>query len=92
MLVKDTSFNELEDLLELETGSALHQNVNLLLADLECSTCSGRGQVSSALGGFCKESTEDAVRLMSNVAPSGAHAHISSSGPAFFHWNKRLHR
>lgn len=32
-LVQDTFFNEPEDLRELETDSALHLNVDLLLAD-----------------------------------------------------------
>lgn len=48
--VKDTSFNELENLHELEACSALHQNVSLVLAKLSYSTRSARVQASSAHG------------------------------------------
>lgn len=37
-VVSDNFFNELEDMRELEKGSALHRNVNLVLADALCST------------------------------------------------------
>lgn len=42
-LVKDTSFSELEELHELEAGSALHKMINLVLADTLYNSCSASG-------------------------------------------------
>lgn len=52
--VHDTSSSELENLQELDTSSALHQNVAVVLADLPHGTCSTRGRVSSAHNLFCE--------------------------------------
>lgn len=66
-VVKDTSFNELEDLHKLEIGSTLHQNVNLLLADPLSNTRNARGQASSTHDVLSKEDVNDAVKFMSNI-------------------------
>lgn len=75
-VVKDTSFNELENLHDLETGSALHQNTTLVLADTRDSTCSAQGQMNYAHDAICREEIEDAVRLMGSVMAFGAHGHF----------------
>lgn len=50
--VKDTSFSEPEDHHELETGSGLHQNVNLGLADPSYNTRGAQSQVRSTHSDF----------------------------------------
>lgn len=46
--MENTSFSEVKDLHDLKMGSALHQNVNLVLADPPHSTRSTPGQAISS--------------------------------------------
>lgn len=73
--MENTSFNELEDLRELKSSSALRKNVNLVLAYQPYDTCSVRDQVCFAHDAFFKETIKDAVRFMRNMMASGAHDH-----------------
>lgn len=86
--VDDTSFNELDNLHDLERGSALHQNVNVVLDDPPYITCSVRSQISSAHCVFCKDNFEDAVELMRKAVARGAQGHIFCSYLMFSHWSK----
>lgn len=74
--VKDTSFKEVEDLHEVKTGSALHQNVTQVLVDRFHDTSSARRQTSSAQ--IFKGYIKNTVRLMSSVLGPGAHDHTFS--------------
>lgn len=73
--VRDTSFRKLEALHELQTGSPLPQNENLVLADPPYRIRSARGQTKSADDVFCKDDTEDAMRFLRDLMASGAHSH-----------------
>lgn len=53
-LVKSTSFDEPTDRNGLETGSARHQNISLVLANPTQNTRRARGRASSAHDVFCK--------------------------------------
>lgn len=65
--VKSINANALEDLDEPDTSSAMHQNVNLMLADPPSSTRKARGQASSTHDVLCKKIIEDAERFMSSL-------------------------
>lgn len=65
--VRNTSLIELENFHELETDSALYQNVSLVLADHSYSTGSAQIQTSSPHSLFFDEDTEIALRFVSNV-------------------------
>lgn len=77
--VRDTSCNELKDLCELHTSSALHQNVSLELASPSYITRSARGQASHAHHVFSEEQIKESVQCLSNVMALGAHGHIHCS-------------
>lgn len=83
-----TSFNEAEKLRELEMGSALHCNVNLVLAEPLYSIRSARGQAGSSYDVFCKEKIENPLWFMSNVMAPRAQDHILCTDLMFFHWSK----
>lgn len=83
--ITNTSFNGLHDLGEPETGSAVHQDVNLMLGDPAYSTCSARGQASSTHNVFCKDNIENAVRFISNFMTSVAQGPIFRSGLVYPH-------
>lgn len=81
--LNDVSFNELEDLNEPETGSALHQNANLMLTNSPYSPCSARSQASFTHDWFCREGHEDAVKFVRDVRAPRAHGPFCS-GSTFF--------
>lgn len=83
--VVHASFDELEHLHELETGAALHQSVNLVLADFPYSTRSAQSQDISGGDVLCKENIEDTVTCTSNGMAFGAHGHILRSDLMFPH-------
>lgn len=74
--IKITSVNELEDLQELKTNSALHQNAGVVVVDPARSTRSARGQASSAHDVFRKDRIEDNVRFWSNLMAPVEHGQI----------------
>lgn len=84
-LVKDNFFNELLDLHELNTDSALHQNVNLMRDNPPYNTHSSRGQASSAHYVFFTEEIADPVRFVSSVMAPAAHGHMLCAEVLFFH-------
>lgn len=88
--VTDTFLNELEDLHELETSSALHRNQNLVLADFPCSIHSAQGQGISAHDAVCSEHPEDAVRIASNVTTSEAQGRNFRSDQVVDQWNSSV--
>lgn len=59
--MRDTSVNKLEDQYELKASSALHQNVNMALADSLHSGHSARGEGSSANSEFCHKSIQNSL-------------------------------
>lgn len=71
--VKITSFNEPDDLHELEAVSALPQNVNRVLADPVVKNHRVRDQVGFAHDGFCKEDTQDSLCFLSSLTAPEAH-------------------
>lgn len=81
-LVKDTLFNEPEDLHDLETDPALDQDVNMVLAGPPYHTRRARGQASSAHDVFCKKNIEGAVRHLKLVMVLEAHGHLSLFRPS----------
>lgn len=89
---KNTYINEREDPHELQIGSALHQNVNLILADSPYSTPSAQGQASSAHIFFCKRDMENTVGGMSNVIVSGSQGHMFHFEVKFFYLKKSVSR
>lgn len=88
--VKSISFNELEDLYDLDDGSALHQNVNLLLANLLYSTRSAWIQANSDHDVFCEKDTQDSVRSLSKVMGPGVRDHTLCSDLIFLRCSKSL--
>lgn len=82
---KDSFFSELEDLRDLETGSAPHQNLTLVLAEPRCSTRSALGQAIFAHVVFFKEDMADVVKVMSSLTLSGAQGHNFCYHLMFFH-------
>lgn len=83
--VKNPPHNELEVLHELETSSALHENVVLVLASPPYSTWSARADASSAHDVFCRADIEDATRFMSNDMAPEANGHIFRSNLMLFY-------
>lgn len=73
--VSKTSSNELKDTHGLKISCFLQKNVSLVLFGSPYSPHSARDQDSFAYDLFCKESSEDAVRFMSNVTVFGAQGH-----------------
>lgn len=89
-LVWDTFFSELEDWHGLETGFALHQNMNLGLASYLCSSSIARGQDSFAQDTPCKVHIREAVRRMSVLMAREARGHILRSDLTLFCCNRSL--
>lgn len=71
--VKDTLFNRLDSLHEPKRGSALHQNVHLVLADSLYSTLTAPDQASSDHDVFCREYIQDVTKRIRNVLFSRAY-------------------
>lgn len=65
--------NHLENVFELETGSVLHENVNLVLADPPLRTRSVRRQLSSDYDVMWKKNKKNETRLVGSVKAPGAH-------------------
>lgn len=91
-LVKDTSFSELGDVRELDRGSALRQNVNLVLNDPPYSTRSTRYQVKAAHDEFFQEYFQNAARIMSTLMAPRGHDHFFRSNVLLRQGNRNLHR
>lgn len=77
--VKNTFFNEPEDLHELERGFARRENVKIVLGSPSYSTRYARGEASFAHDVFCRENVEKAVKILSGVIAFGAHGPIFCS-------------
>lgn len=89
-LIRDISFNNLEDEYELETVSVLTKNVNLVLANPLAAAHSGRGHPSCVHDVSPTKYVEDAVVLMLFVMAPGARGHTICSDLMFNHWNRSL--
>lgn len=82
----------MEDRRELETDSALNQNVDLGFTDPSYNIGSALSQNSSAYHAFCNENTEEAVRFMSKVMAFEARGQTFYADVDLFQWNRELSR
>lgn len=75
--MKETFFNELEDLHKMEDCSAPFRVVDRLFAGRRSTTRVGLGQADSSHGLFFGEHIEDAVIFMRSSTAFGKHGQIS---------------
>lgn len=74
--IRDSSFNDLNDKYEFETGLVLAEKGHLVLTDSPHSTRIVQSQSDSAHDVFSQSNTENAVRLIGNLMASGTDGRI----------------
>lgn len=88
--VLDTSFKDVEDECELETGAVLSEMVNLALSDPPYSTHSARSHSNLAQDVFWTRDVRNAATLANSVIDTGEHGHVICSDLVFYYWNRAL--